>query len=274
MKNYFKCISVRFCIGLVALVFSFIESTLFSTEKMIIFNAEKTQVFKPTGLLFVMRGNNPTAEWILKEGIPEKNLIDWSLKFCDKSKIFVDIGAHMGTYALSLAPYCKEVHAFECQRMTYYQLCAGIALNSLDNVYPYNFALGNNQDSGKQMKLKIISEDGGGSSICNLPINHHCLREEQVTIKNLDSFHLENVGFLKIDVEGAEIDVLKGAQETLKRSGWPPFIFEAWPDTWYEKQKEELMYYIRSLGYTISTIHGYPQMFLASYEQRPTYALD
>lgn len=241
-----------------------VVAPLCAHEKMIIFNAERTEVYKPSGLVFMMKGNNQTADWILKEGIPEKSLIDWCKTYCDKSKTFVDIGAHMGTYALSLAPYCKEVHAFECQRNTYYQLCAGIALNELYNVYPHNFALGKAEDNEKLMSLKITSEDGGGSSICNLPSNLRCLREEQVVVRSLDSFHLENVGFLKIDVEGSEINVLKGAEETLKKSGWPPFIFEAWPDAWYGKQKEELMNYIRGLGYTISPIQGYPQMFLAS----------
>jgi FkbM family methyltransferase len=170
----------------------------------------------------------------------------------------------MGTYALSLAPYCKEVHAFECQRMTYFQLAAGIALNGLENVHPHNFALGSPSDNGKFLTLRIISEDGGGSSIRSLPINYECLKEEQVELRTLDSFELENVGFLKIDVEGAELDVLKGAEATLKNSNWPPFIFEAWRDPWYANQKRELMEYITSLGYTITPIPNYPQMFLAA----------
>ncbi len=253
------------CLGIIILILGHTAPTLFGIEKMILFNAEKTQVFKPEGLLFMMKGNNATADWILETGIPEKSLIEWCKTQCDKSKIFVDIGAHMGTYALSLAPFCKEVHAFECQRMTYYQLCAGIALNAFDNVQAHHFALGKTEDNEKLMTLKIISEDGGGSSILGLPTNERCLRQELVLVRSLDSFHLENVGFLKIDVEGAEIDVLKGAQQTLKNSNWPPFIFEAWPDLWYAEKKEELMMFIKSLGYVIHPIPQYPQMFFASH---------
>ncbi|MBU6446990.1 MAG: FkbM family methyltransferase, partial [Verrucomicrobia bacterium] len=228
--------SLSLCI--LALIF-FNASRLFGlNDKMILFNEDRTQIIKPNGLFFVMKGNNPTADWILNTGIPEKSLIEWCKTQCDKTKIFVDIGAHMGTYALSLAPFCKEVHAFECQQMTYYQLCGGIALNEYYNVQAHQCALGKSEDNEKIMSLKIISEDGGGSSICNLPTNQQCLREERVKVRSLDSFHLENIGFMKIDVEGAEIDVLKGAEKTLQNSGWPPFIFEAWPDPWFAQQKE------------------------------------
>jgi FkbM family methyltransferase len=252
------------CVGVLTLTLFNASSTLFGLdEKMIIFNEGRTQIYKPHGLCFMMKANNPTADWILDTGIPEKSLIEWCKTQCDKTKIFVDIGAHMGTYALSLAPFCKEVHAFECQRMTYYQLCAGIALNGYENIQAYNFALSKAEDNEKMLSLKIISEDGGGSSIRHLPTNEKFLKEEQVKVRSLDSFHLENIGFIKIDVEGAEIDVLKGAEETLKRSGWPSFIFEAWPDAWYAKQKEELFSYIKNLGYTLEPIPGYPQMFLA-----------
>ena len=52
-------------------------------------------------------------------GLFESNLIEWCKQFCSKDKVFLDIGAHSGTYTISLSAYCKEVYSFEPQKMTY-----------------------------------------------------------------------------------------------------------------------------------------------------------
>ncbi len=120
--------------------------------------------------------------------------------------------------------------------------------------------------NGKEVTLNIISDDGGGSSIfSNLPHATGPVIKEKVEAKTLDSFNLDNIGFLKLDVEGAELEVLQGAVKTLARSQYPPFIFEVWPDKWYQTKKEKLFNYVKGLGYTITPITGVNNMFLASH---------
>jgi hypothetical protein len=46
-------------------------------------------------------------------GLYEKYLIDWTKQFCNKNQNMLDIGAHSGTYTVSLADCCKHVYAFE-----------------------------------------------------------------------------------------------------------------------------------------------------------------
>ena len=69
-----------------------------------------------------------------KNGFGESSLIDWCDQFCDKNKIFLDIGARGGTYSISLAPKCKHVYSFEPRKMTYYSLCGSVALSNLKNI--------------------------------------------------------------------------------------------------------------------------------------------
>lgn len=226
------------------------------------------EVFKDTnsGNRFIMKMENPTADHILSHGIFEWPLIQWCEQFCDKSKNFVDIGAHMGTYSIHLSKFSNQVYSFEAQRDTYYNLCGGIALNNYQNIIAYNVALGDPENHNKEMNLNQVSDDGGGSTMSEEIVeisNNNIIKTHKIKVRTLDSYNLENIGFLKLDVEGWEISVLKGAENTLKNNGYPRFIFEVWPDKWFADKKIELLNYIKEIGYQIIPISGVSNMYLA-----------
>ncbi len=82
--------------------------------------------------------------------------------------------------------------------------------------------------------MGLISSEGDGESV------------EMVT---LDSFNLDNVSFIKIDVEGHEIEVLKGARATLERNK-PVMVIEVYG----RSDKDDRLDFIRSLGYDVTHI--------------------
>lgn len=197
----------------------------------------------------------------LKNGLYENWLIEWCRQFCNKDKIFLDIGAHSGTYAISLARSCHTVYAFEPQRMTYYALCGGVALSQCQNVFCEKVGLGSPEQVGIQT-LNIVSNDGGGSS---LHATSGILRREEIIIKTLDSdfdFGGRAVGFIKMDVEDNELMVLQGAKATIAASGRPAIVFES-NDA--GKFREIQTYLLETLGYkAVIKINGTNNMFLAS----------
>jgi len=199
-------------------------------------------------------------DYYWRRGLFECQLIEWSKQFCNSSKIFLDIGAHTGTYAISLAPYSKSVMAFEPQRATYYALCGSVAASGLsDKVVCHQFGLGAEEQVGIQA-LKIVSNDGGGSSLAPAE-NERVLREEAVEIRTLDSIDIRNVGFIKMDVENNELNVLRGALNTLRESGYPPILFES------NGANPALFGFLReALKYKIVTVGGVSNMFLACKE--------
>lgn len=191
-----------------------------------------------------------------EHGLFEAGLIDWCKQFCKKDKIFLDIGAHTGTYCLSLASSSKYVYSFEPQKMTYYALCGGVALSNINNITCYNFGLGSNEQVG-QNTLKIVSNDGGGSSLH--AVGQNVLREEEIEIRTLDSLKLHDISFIKMDVEDNELFVLQGGIETLKNCQYPPILFES------NGVNEKLFKYITDLGYKIVQVTGVNNMFLACF---------
>jgi FkbM family methyltransferase len=190
-----------------------------------------------------------------ERGLFEAGLIEWCKQFCSLDKNMLDIGAHTGTYALSLASKCKHVYAFEPQKMTYYALCGGVALSNLSNVSCMNIGLGSIEQIGTNT-LKIVSNDGGGSSI---HATTNILKEETIQIDMLDNLHLTDIGFIKMDVEDNELFVLQGGINTLKLSGYPPILFECNDRT----NNSSLFQFLEAMTYKIIPISGAHNMYLA-----------
>jgi FkbM family methyltransferase len=208
-----------------------------------------------TRAVFLLPEVNLDYYW--RKGLFECQLIEWSKQFCKPDQIFLDIGAHTGTYAISLASRSHEVVAFEPQRATYYALCGSVAASGLsDKIVCHQCGLGSIEQVGVQ-SLKIVSNDGGGSSL--LPSeNEHIMRYETIHVHTLDSFNLRNIGFIKMDVENNELNVVRGALDTLRESNYPPILFES------NGTNPALFGFLKeSLKYKIVSVGGFNNMFLA-----------
>lgn len=184
-----------------------------------------------------------------------------------KNRSFLDIGAHTGTYSLTYSNYCSHIYAFEPQRMTFYALCGSVALSKKQNISCFNIGLGSQEQVGKA-RLKIRSMDGGGSSFCHIQ-GANILAEEIAQIETLDEFSTKNIpenqhiGFIKMDVEYNELNVLKGSVLTIKKHH-PKILFEANADG---TMNNELYAFLEEeLQYKIIQLTGADNMFLAHYQ--------
>lgn len=207
-------------------------------------------------LTYLMPSVNHT--YYAERGLFENNLIEWCKQFCKKDALFLDIGAHTGSYAITLAPYSAKVMAFEPQKMTYYALCGGVALSGATNVDCLKLGLGNQSQIGSKT-LHIVSNDGGGSTL-HAPTSDKVLNSETIEIKTLDSLGIqEKISFIKMDVEENELQVLQGGMETIVQSGYPKILFESNSQT-----NTALFDYLREiLGYQIVKVSGFFNMYLA-----------
>jgi len=224
---------------------------------------EKRLIVPTPDLAFLMHDDDSGRCQMHQVGVPEVPIINWAAQtFGDKEKIFIDCGAHMGAYSILLADYFREVHAFEAQRRTFQQLCGNLFINEKTNVYPYHRAVTDLAGANQTKTLYVVSEDGGGTTL-NKPPCVKVLSEEITKTRTLDHYHFNNVGLIKLDIEGNELKALKGAMYTLTRNKFPPLIFEANNDSYYETEKQKLFNYIKSLKYEIAEIRPFDNMFAA-----------
>ena len=211
-----------------------------------------------------------TARDFASGGTYERSIMDWARDaLMPEGKVFVDIGSHVGTYTLTMAPKASHCVAFECTPKTYNYLCANIALHDLhEKVTTHRIALGN---TCGVTTLYTRNGDGGGNGCCKFNDLETLTKSTavEVPIRTLDSYSLTNIGLLKLDVEGFEKDVLKGAQETLRANGYPKYLFESWhedqPGVPGKELRADLFEYIESTGYRIVPIRGWRDVFLAEH---------
>ena len=126
-----------------------------------------------------------------------------------------DIGANIGAHTLALAAIVGpqgRVTAFEPQRVIFQMLNANVALNGLHQVATHHLALGSAAGSLKVPPLDYTGElNFGGLSLENIK------QGEDVAMSTFDSLAVRACDFVKIDVEGMEIDVLKGMAAAIQR---------------------------------------------------------
>ena len=167
--------------------------------------------------------------------------------------VFIDIGSHVGRYAVMVGRNIKKgkVVAVEPEPSNFKALERNIQLNKLGKkVIPLNVAV-----SDKNGRLKLYLEDlyggGGHSTIKGWEKSENCVDVESMTLDNivkLCRLKTSDIKLLKIDVEGAEFNVLKGASEVLKQH--PKIVFESAD----KRSLAKCMKMLYSFGYKINQI--------------------
>lgn len=127
---------------------------------------------------------------------------------------FVDVGANAGTYCLPFADSVRTGIAFEPVSETRVRLLANLALNGISNITIESCALGSTETLAAIHYPSSHSNRGIASLLPRY--NSHNDRTEAITVKPLDlflsQFDRQESLFVKIDVEGTELNVLMGAE--------------------------------------------------------------
>jgi FkbM family methyltransferase len=189
---------------------------------------------------FWIPSNDAQIEKWRKDGYPymQDRCLNRFLKYCDNKNIqfktVLDIGAWCGTWSLAMQKYAENIFCYEPNKTHF--ACLEKNLASFSNVSLYNCAIGNEEGFVKlteetaTQNTRVIQEKGD-TKICTI-----------------DSLNLDNVDLIKIDVEGFEMEVLKGGKETIKNIEY--IMIELNNNTKrYGSSNREIEKYLPTLGF-------------------------
>lgn len=216
---------------------------------------------------------------ILMSGVYSPNEIDLARKLLDLRREFhgdnvvaVDCGANIGVHAVEWGRHMTgwgRVIAVEAQERIFYALAGNITINNCFNVEAVHAAVGE-LDGTMHIPVLDYLKPASFGSLELKPLAHpedigqgvDYSAETMVSVRamRLDALNLQRLDLLKIDVEGMEIDVLRGAQDTLSRCR-PVMVIEH-----LKSDLPTLTDTLKSMGYLIYNPKPYGLNLLAVHE--------
>lgn len=203
----------------------------------------------PKLFLFPVQIREPQFRAACRRFHPEDLLICDQLVFkhyfdLPEGSVFVDVGANIGLWSLYVAGQSKTtVYAIEPVPSNVEQLRKNIALNQYGNIHVIPMALWNKP----QKDLPLFLGDNLAMSSAKQPFSQQVTVPADTLDNLVETYRIPNITLLKLDVEGAEKEVLEGSVKTL-HSMRPNIIFEAWN----QDILQELTAFLSPFGYSFS----------------------
>lgn len=217
------------------------------------FNKEIEFFFKkfffPEGFLLKRR----LQRSIKRSDEQEINLVK---KFIKSGTDSIDVGVYRGVYSYEMSKYSEKVHSFEPNPIIFKYINKNLK-KFIKNIHLYNFAL-SNQNKTINLKIPIRNSNSNkeifeeyyemGKATIHNENNFENYENFEIQTKKIDELSFDNkISFIKIDVEGHELEVIEGAKNTIERD--KPVLLVEIEKQYTKKEVAESINFINSLGY-------------------------
>jgi FkbM family methyltransferase len=177
-----------------------------------LFNLELLMYRTPSGLKLVLDFNDWVQSQIYYHGSYEELSVSLFKRLAKKAEVILDIGAHIGQYALECAQddinKVKRIYAIEVNPKTFTYLLNNVQINEFTQV---GTILGAVYDSNELLNIDIPAYwNMGNTQISNSETGLDSFTSASFTMGNLiNKYQLANVDLVKLDVEGYELNIIK-----------------------------------------------------------------
>lgn len=206
--------------------------------------------------------NTYMGMFLYYRGIYEEGIIKKLSELLKPGMVFVDIGANIGLYSViasHLVGDIGKVIAFEPQKELENIFYENLRINNLSNVIHKPFALGKNSKTGR---LYQVSRTNDGQATLKTNDNDAYFGSpEEVNVCRLsdvlEDLKIEFVHGIKIDTEGAELDVLKGFRDWFQKKP-PDFLLLECIEKHLKRFGDDtasLISFLRHFGYKIYCLY-------------------
>lgn len=150
---------------------------------------------------------------LLLNGIREPVATGHLMRLLENDDVFLDIGANIGYYTLMASRLSRKVYAVEPHPENFRRLKENLGLNGSTNVETFNLAFGSSETP---LHLRCSGRSNWHSCQGALAGDKNTI---EVPGQQVDTFltNREQPTFLKMDVEGYELEVLRGAVNTMRK---------------------------------------------------------
>lgn len=204
----------------------------------------------------ILENDNCICKWVEESGRLDHdiNMLPLVLKHINRGDVVIDAGAFIGDHTIAYAKAVCEtgkVLAFEPSIDSFE--CLKYNMRDFKNTICLNHGLGS-----ENKKVDIIKVEG------NLGMNYMA-SGDSIEVFTIDWFKFDKLNFIKIDVEGYELEILKGATETIKKLK-PKMLIEI-NQMALERmnlKREDIFQFLDEHGYKYENI--YPKQGLNEYQ--------
>lgn len=196
----------------------------------------------------------------------EPETIAWIENNMKKGDIFYDVGANIGAYSLVASKFTKggiKVYAFEPSYSNFAQLCKNIMLNKCqDSIIPLSIPLSDKTAIGYFNYSSV--ESGTADHTFGFPINYKGKKFKPICRQLMLSYkiddlvkHIDPPNYLKIDVDGIELSILRGADKTLSTPSVKSVLVEVVELPQKLKEREAIVAFLNSKGFKLESRNPY-----------------
>jgi FkbM family methyltransferase len=172
---------------------------------------------------------------LIENGYREPEFM-WIAKTEIEGNVGMDLGSNIGYFSLFLCDRMNEVICIEPDQRSRKLLKKNIDLNNFSHKTKiYDFAI---SDESGYKKIYFAKTNSNLSTMCKKGFSKKDkYKSFKVKTKTIDSLDLEELNFVKMDIEGYEVEVLSGGMETFKRSSNCKILLEVHPQ-FYSEDKD------------------------------------